>query len=348
MEENKEEMNDSILYLEKKLDSLKHKLESSKEKEKLYESSIMEIRKINKDYEESFLMTYNNYKNKENTLKIEYDNYKKKIEEKSNELEKNLLEEKLKIKKEINERCENIRKIKENNKIIKNKINQNEIEYYFKEKNYEEKLFYLDNEINQITETSTQIAKDANQQIQKLVDEVNDIKNNFDNFNYENNNYNILSPQEKINFLEIENNILKDKIKKKEEEINFLKSYERIPLNNNTNQNNVYENRIKELEKNLENYGSIILNLKETYNNSIINHKNEMDKLKNFYENKNITSRNINNINISNISGSIQGNNNFVVTSSSEKNGINSFIVNSNDDNNKNNLIKEIKNDEIK
>ena len=76
MEENKDELNDSILTLQNKLNALKFQVENYLEKEKLYQSSLLKIKQIQNEYENSYSTTLNNYKNKENMYKKEFQDLK--------------------------------------------------------------------------------------------------------------------------------------------------------------------------------------------------------------------------------------------------------------------------------
>ena len=54
MEDNKEELNDSILTLQNKLNALKFQVENYLEKEKLYQSSLLKIKQIQNEYENTY------------------------------------------------------------------------------------------------------------------------------------------------------------------------------------------------------------------------------------------------------------------------------------------------------
>ena len=54
MEENKDELNDTIITLQNKLNSLKFQLENYLEKEKLHQSSLLKIKQIQNEYENSY------------------------------------------------------------------------------------------------------------------------------------------------------------------------------------------------------------------------------------------------------------------------------------------------------
>ena len=352
--ENEEELNNNISLLEAKLNSLKYQLQTSLKKESMYQLNLEKIKKIHSEYEESYLKSLSDYKNRENTLKTQYINFKNLLDKQNKENENRLYDELSLIKKELKKKDEIIISLQKKNNEINNEISKNEIDYHFKEKDYEDKIITLERDINQITETSTQVAKEANQQIQQLVDQVNYFKNNsqrnyYSNFNnninnnYINDNYNnFYNDLNAINSLEIENNFLKDEIRKKEDEINYLKNYylNNELLNDDINKNNndkLYNIRIIQLENKLENYYATIKNLKEIYEKSIFEHKNQIKEMKNFYENQknDLKFNHSKNMNISNISSSILGNNNInnninIFSSSSQKNNINDCIENLN------------------
>ena len=352
--ENEEELNNNISLLEAKLNSLKYQLQTSLKKESMYQLNLEKIKKIHSEYEESYLKSLSDYKNRENTLKTQYINFKNLLDKQNKENENRLYDELSLIKKELKKKDEIIISLQKKNNEINNEISKNEIDYHFKEKDYEDKIITLERDINQITETSTQVAKEANQQIQQLVDQVNYFKNNsqrnyYSNFNnninnnYINDNYNnFYNDLNAINSLEIENNFLKDEIRKKEDEINYLKNdyLNNELLNDDINKNNndkLYNIRIIQLENKLENYYATIKNLKEIYEKSIFEHKNKIKEMKNFYENQknDLKFNQSKNMNISNISSSILGNNNInnninIFSSSSQKNNINDCIENLN------------------
>ena len=352
--ENEEELNNNISLLEAKLNSLKYQLQTSLKKESMYQLNLEKIKKIHSEYEESYLKSLSDYKNRENTLKTQYINFKNLLDKQNKENENRLYDELSLIKKELKKKDEIIISLQKKNNEINNEISKNEIDYHFKEKDYEDKIITLERDINQITETSTQVAKEANQQIQQLVDQVNYFKNNsqrnyYSNFNnninnnYINDNYNnFYNDLNAINSLEIENNFLKDEIRKKEDEINYLKNdyLNNELLNDDINKNNndkLYNIRIIQLENKLENYYATIKNLKEIYEKSIFEHKNQIKEMKNFYENQknDLKFNHSKNMNISNISSSILGNNNInnninIFSSSSQKNKINDCIENLN------------------
>ena len=349
--ENEEELNNNISLLEAKLNSLKYQLQTSLKKESMYQLNLEKIKKIHSEYEESYLKSLSDYKNRENTLKTQYINFKNLLDKQNKENENRLYDELSLIKKELKKKDEIIISLQKKNNEINNEISKNEIDYHFKEKDYEDKIITLERDINQITETSTQVAKEANQQIQQLVDQVNYFKNNsqrnyysnFNNNNFINDNYNnFYNDLNAINSLEIENSFLKDEIRKKEDEINYLKNdyLNNELLNDDINKNNndkLYNIRIIQLENKLENYYATIKNLKEIYEKSIFEHKNKIKEMKNFYENQknDLKFNQSKNMNISNISSSILGNNNInnninIFSSSSQKNNITDCIENLN------------------
>ena len=349
--ENEEELNNNISLLEAKLNSLKYQLQTSLKKESMYQLNLEKIKKIHSEYEESYLKSLSDYKNRENTLKNQYINFKNLLDKQNKENENRLYDELSLIKKELKKKDEIIISLQKKNNEINNEISKNEIDCHFKEKDYEDKIIALERDINQITETSTQVAKEANQQIQQLVDQVNYFKNNsqrnyysnFNNNNFINDNYNnFYNDLNAINSLEIENSFLKDEIRKKEDEINYLKNdyLNNEFLNDDINKNNndkLYNIRIIQLENKLENYYATIKNLKEIYEKSIFEHKNKIKEMKNFYENQknDLKFNQSKNMNISNISSSILGNNNInnninIFSSSSQKNNITDYIENLN------------------
>ena len=337
MEDNEDELNNEILSLEKKINILKNQLKISLEKENLHQQNLSKIKKIHSEYEESYLSSLNEYKNRENILKNQYTNFKNLLEKQNKENEERLYEELNTLTNQLKKKDETIILIQKKNIELNNKISKNKVDYHFKENDLEDKITLLDREISQIKETSTQLAEETNKQIQSLLDKVSIFKNN----NYENNekkninnihNQVIINDFEKIHFLEIENNILRDEIKKIDIEIKNWKN--KIPeYNDLNNQNFINENdslyflKIKRLENKLESYFSTIKSLKDTYKKNNIKHEKEIKELKNFYENQ---LNHFTNVNISNISPSNNGYNNYNLISSSERRNTNNLVNNLN------------------
>jgi len=337
MEDNEDELNNEILSLEKKINILKNQLKISLEKENLHQQNLSKIKKIHSEYEESYLSSLNEYKNRENILKNQYTNFKNLLEKQNKENEERLYEELNTLTNQLKKKDETIISIQKKNIELNNKISKNKVDYHFKENDLEDKITLLDREISQIKETSTQLAEETNKQIQSLLDKVSIFKNN----NYENNekkninnihNQVIINDFEKIHFLEIENNILRDEIKKIDIEIKNWKN--KIPeYNDLNNQNFINENdslyflKIKRLENKLESYFSTIKSLKDTYKKNNIKHEKEIKELKNFYENQ---LNHFTNVNISNISPSNNGYSNYNLISSSERRNTNNLVNNLN------------------
>lgn len=336
MEDNEEELNNEIISLEKKLDNLKNQLKISLGKENLHQQTLSKIKKIHSEYEESYLSSINEYKNKENILKTQYLKFKNLLEEQNKENEQRLYEELNILTNQLKKKDEMIISIQKKNIDLNNKISKNEFDYHFKEKELEDKIILLNREISQIKETSKQLAEETSKQIQSLLDRVNYFKNNNNEQNEKNsinniNNKNNINNFQKIHFLEIENNILRDEIKKIDNEIKNWKN--KIPEYNEVNDQNIinendslYFLKIKRLENKLESYFSTIKSLKDTYKKNNIKHEKEIKELKNFYENQ---LNHCTNVNISNISPSIPENNylNFI-SSSSERINANHIVNN--------------------
>ena len=337
MEDNEEELNNEIISLEKKLNNLKNQLKISLDKENLHQQTLSKIKKIHSEYEESYLSSLNEYKNRENILKSQYTNFKNLLEEQNKENEQRLYEELNFLTNQLKKKDEMIISIQKKNIDLNNKISKNEFDYHFKEKELEDKILLLKREISQIKETSKQLAEETSKQIQSLLDRVNFFKNNsnenndkttINNINNQVNNNNF----EKIHLLEIENNILRDEIKKIDNEIKNWKN--KIPEYNDLNNQNIFnENdslyylKIKRLENKLESFFSTIKGLKTTYKKNNIKHEKEIKELKNFYENQ---LNNFTNNNISNISPSIHENNYLNLISSSERRNVNHVVNNFN------------------
>ena len=215
MVDNIEELKNTIINLENKIKSLKSQLQVSLEKENFHQSTLSKIKKIHSEYEESYLSSLNDYKNRENALKTQYLNYQNLLEKQYAESEKRLNDEIILLKNQINKKDEIISFLKKQNNEINGKVSKNEIDYHFKEKQYEEEILAKNRELYEMQENIKQLTSEAKLQIKNLYEQLyskkqnasdnildnlqNDINFNFDNINLQNDNYVTFQPQRNNN-----------------------------------------------------------------------------------------------------------------------------------------------------
>ena len=230
MVDNIEELKNTIINLENKIKSLKSQLQVSLEKENFHQSTLSKIKKIHSEYEESYLSSLNDYKNRENALKTQYLNYQNLLEKQYAESEERLNDEITLLKNQINKKDEIISVLKKQNNEINRKVSKNEIDYHFKEKQYEEEILAKNRELYEMQENIKQLTSEAKLQIKNLYEQLyskkqnasdnildnlqNDINFNFDNINLQNDNYVTFQPQRNnnldMNNLKLNNVILEN------------------------------------------------------------------------------------------------------------------------------------------
>lgn len=309
---------------------LKKKLQSFQEKEKSYKSSIEKLKKFQNEYQKNFTKALNDYKLHEEQIKKTYINYQKLIENHYKENENRFLEENSKLNMEIKQKNNIIKNLNNKIRFLNKKLNKVESDFQFENKKLESEVVSKERRLSELNESMIQLARNTNDEIKLLRDEFEMFNNkrkrikryqSFDKSNYDNNFNNDICDSnsrrkvrdfyikekcgnndieyliDQINLLENQNHNLRQKLKRKEEELiicnklknelffnNNMKNY----FSSNPNNNNInYINKLK--LNNLSN------NYRNTRKNNI-NHKNFSNKSqKDIYEpNINFKNNNLN------------------------------------------------------
>ena len=308
---------------------LKKKLQSFQEKEKSYKSSIEKLKKFQNEYQKNFTKALNDYKLHEEQIKKTYINYQKLIENHYKENENRFLEENSKLNMEIKQKNNIIKNLNNKIRFLNKKLNKVESDFQFENKKLESEVVSKERRLSELNESMIQLARNTNDEIKLLRDEFEMFNNkrkrikryqSFDKSNYDNNFNNDICDSnsrrkvrdfyikekcgnndieyliDQINLLENQNHNLRQKLKRKEEELiicnklknelffnNNMKNYFSSNPNNNIN----YINKLK--LNNLSN------NYRNTRKNNI-NHKNFSNKnQKDIYEpNINFKNNNLN------------------------------------------------------
>ena len=332
--------------------SLKKKLKYFIEKEKLYKSSIIKIKKYQSDCQKTFIKTLKEYKAHEDKIKKSYIHFQKLLEKHYQSNENRFIEENNSLNMEIRQKNNIIKNLNKKISILNSKLNKVEFDLQIKNKNLVNEVVLKDRQINELNESMIQLARNTNDEIKLLRDEFTVYKNEYkrkkqsggcrddadtysDHFhgggedtnylkvtkrhnsmnNIENmkrslNNINNNSiswkkdiyKDEDINYLvnrlfllENQNKNLKQKLKRKEEELLICNNLKNELLSNN-NMNSCCSSLTKKdkelnvakfqtLEKMVIDCGKKINNLKYQYDKSLIRHQNEIKQIKNNYEN---------------------------------------------------------------
>ena len=231
---------------------LKKELQSFQEREKIYKSSIEKLKKFQHEYQKSFNKALNDYKLHEEQIKKTYINYQKLIENHYKENENRFLEENTKLNMEIKQKNIIIKNL--NNKIrhLNKKLNRMENDFQFENKKLESEVFSKERRLSELNESMIQLARNTNDEIKLLRDEFEIFNNKrkkikryqsfektdydipFNNDNYYSNsrrkirnfcdnekytNKDIDYLIDRVNLLENQNHNLRQKLKRKEEEL---------------------------------------------------------------------------------------------------------------------------------
>jgi len=222
LEEEKIKLNDDVDKWRMKYEDLEFKYDILREKFKLNEDNINNLKKIQSEYENAQIDLKKEFKLKEENLKKKYEEITENVQnrlresEAENSKEKQALQETIKsLEKEISRQVEQNEELNEKIEYLlaENKSKEKEIEQIIEEK---------DNRINELELDFKAISNEANSHILKLnenISEINEkIKQKEISFLSEIENLNLGLEEEKENNLHLEKIIedLKSKLKKKE------------------------------------------------------------------------------------------------------------------------------------
>ena len=152
------------LLIEENL-SLKYKLKLYEEKEKLYKSSIIKIKKVQSECQMTFIKTLNDYKAHEDKIKKTFIKYQKLLERhyKSNEnrfiVDNNTLYLELRQKKNI------IKNLTKKINYLNEKLDKTKNVFNFKNKKLQDEVLSKDRKLNELNESMFHLAKDTNNEI---------------------------------------------------------------------------------------------------------------------------------------------------------------------------------------
>ena len=289
-------MKNNIESLQNENISLKNQIQLYQEKEKSYQSSILQIKKIQNEYELSYQQSINDYKKHEEEIKKKYLDYQKIMESQNEESEKRLLEEILLLKNELKGKDDIINALNEKLNLLNERMSKDELNFYFKEKEYEDIIISKERKLSELNDAIRQIVQEATEEIKRLSEQLEE----FQNRSKLNNPLNFLIERETI-----ENNynlgILNrsvDDIKNNNININSIKSLKQNDIIKQSQ--NIINNSmlLSEKFKNAFKDGNNNMNTPLKMNNSfILNNKFAKDNpafftQNNFYNRNNINDNN--------------------------------------------------------
>ena len=179
---NKKESN-SIINIEEKLkilesenNSLKSQLNISLEKEKLYNTTIEKIKKMQSENEKSYFDALKESKIREEEIQQKFLEFQKILENQYNENEKRLTDEITQLTIELSKRDNIINSLQNNLNSLNDKISQDELNYHFKEKEFENIIKIKERKLDELNIAVKQITKEATEEIKRLSEQLEDFQ----------------------------------------------------------------------------------------------------------------------------------------------------------------------------
>ena len=276
--------------------SLKNQIQLYQEKEKSYQSSILQIKKIQNEYELSYQQSINDYKKHEEEIKKKYLDYQKIMESQNEESEKRLLEEILLLKNELKGKDDIINSLNEKINLLNERMSKDELNFYFKEKEYEDIIISKERKLSELNDAIRQIVQEATEEIKRLSEQLEEFQNrsklnNPLNFLIERetieNNYNLGVLNRSVD--DIKNNNININSIKSLKQNDIIKQSQNI-INNSMLLSEKFKNALKDGNNNistpLKMNNSFILNNKFAKDNQAFYTQN------NFYNRNNINDNN--------------------------------------------------------
>ena len=170
-------MKQNLEILQNENTSLKSQIQIYKEKENSYQTSISRIKKIQSEYESSYQQSINECKAHEEEIKKKYYNYQKILENQNEQNEKRLTNEILLLKTEQKEKDKIIQSLTEKINLLNEKLSKEELNYYVKEKEYEDIIISKERKLSELNDAIKQIVEEANEEIKRLSQQLEEFEN---------------------------------------------------------------------------------------------------------------------------------------------------------------------------
>ena len=290
-------MKKNLESLQNENTTLKNQIQIYKEKENSYQSSISRIKKIQSEYESSYQQSINDYKAHEEEIKNKYYNYQKILENQNEQNEKRLTNEILMLKNEQKEKDKLIQLLNEKINFLNEKMSKDELNFYFKQKEYEDIIISKERKLSELNDAIKQIVQEANEEIKRLSQQLEDFEKNSKSNNPINN---VIERETVDNNLNINLGMLNrsvDDIKNKNNNV-IINNNNNIQQNNIMKQNqNIMNNSflLSDRFKNVFNDGINSINTPQKVNNSfMLNNKYSNDRLVHYPQNNFVNKTNNN------------------------------------------------------
>ena len=163
---NNNEQNIELIQKENIL--LKNQIQTLKEKESQYQSSISKIKQTQSEYENPYKNAIKDYSKQQADLKNKYLEYQSILEKQNEDNEKSYMDEILLLKVKLKEKDDIINSLTEKINALNEKITKDEMNYIFKEKEYEEVIISKEKKLSELNEAIKQIVQEATDEIKRL------------------------------------------------------------------------------------------------------------------------------------------------------------------------------------
>ena len=163
---NNNEQNIELIQKENTL--LKNQIQTLKEKESQYQSSISKIKQTQSEYENAYKNSIKDYSKQQEDLKNKYLEYQSILEKQNEDNEKSYMDEILLLKVKLKEKDDIINSLTEKINALNEKITKDEMNYIFKEKEYEEVIISKEKKLSELNEAIKQIVQEATDEIKRL------------------------------------------------------------------------------------------------------------------------------------------------------------------------------------
>lgn len=163
---NNNEQNIELIQKENIL--LKNQIQTLKEKESQYQSSISKIKQTQSEYENAYKNAIKDYSKQQEDLKNKYLEYQSILEKQNEDNEKSYMDEILLLKVKLKEKDDIINSLTEKINALNEKITKDEMNYIFKEKEYEEVIISKEKKLSELNEAIKQIVQEATDEIKRL------------------------------------------------------------------------------------------------------------------------------------------------------------------------------------
>ena len=226
----------NIELIQKENALLKNQLQTLKEKELQYQSSLTKIKQTQSEYELAYKNAIKDYTKQQEELKNKYLEYQSILEKQNEDNEKSYVDEILLLKVKLKEKDDIINSLTEKINTLNEKITKEEMNYLFKEKEYEDIIVSKERKLTELNEAIKQIVQEATDEIKRLSGQLEEFqrkgkKNNPMDFFIEkelkdlNNNNNINNNKNNNRDLFINSNLNKSVDNILNNNINSIKSF---------------------------------------------------------------------------------------------------------------------------